>query len=339
MRLAAAAVGLALAGAPRVAGGGPPLVRCLLVAPLENASDLPDAAAVANEVLFGSAVASSGRSLDEPSLRAVFAGSGLELPPGVPAGIAVDLAEVLGADGVVYGEVAGSGKGRLPSLTVAVRLALAGSRELVHAASARAAPTPGEPWAAALRRAAGEAAKELAPFVGGPPLPGCFDPVRLAQVRRLALAAGPSAPPPDRPSSPPGPPSAPSPRQVEWVQRLAAGQRTPLDGLTFDGRTARILRASGLEDLAAALRAAPGVRIRIEGFVDASGRAEEDQRLSRDMAQATAERLSALGIPMSRLAFAGRGDASPLLPNFTARGRARNRRVEVVPLPATASHP
>jgi flagellar motor protein MotB len=48
------------------------------------------------------------------------------------------------------------------------------------------------------------------------------------------------------------------------------------------------------------------------------------------MAQAAGERLVALGVPQTRIAWRGRGGTDPLLPNFTARGRATNRRVEVV---------
>jgi outer membrane protein OmpA-like peptidoglycan-associated protein len=272
-------------------------------------------------------------------LRAVFAGSSLELPEGVPPGVAVDLAEVLGADGVLYGAVEGSGKGQFPSLTVTLRLALAGSRELVRTASVKAMARQGEPLVAALREAASEAEAEVTACVGGPPLPGCFEPTRLGRVRALALAAGPAAP--AHPREPPAP-VAPAPatvRQAEWSSRLAAGQRFLVEGVTFDGRSRRITRGSGLEDLAFALRAAPTLRVRIEGFVDSTGRPADDLRLSLEMAQAAAERLSALGVPKSRLTFRGRGDEAPLLPNFTARGRARNRRVEVVPLPATASRP
>jgi outer membrane protein OmpA-like peptidoglycan-associated protein len=48
------------------------------------------------------------------------------------------------------------------------------------------------------------------------------------------------------------------------------------------------------------------------------------------MAEATGRRLLDLGVPRDRLTWAGRGGESPILPNFTARGRAANRRVEVV---------
>jgi len=351
MRLLAAALAAALSGGPAPAASQPPVggesgpsprVRCLLVAPLENASDLPEAAQAANDVLFASPGAARGRALPEAELRAVFAGSTLELPRGVPPSVALDLAEVLGADGVLYGAIEGSARDSPPSLTVTLRLALAGTRELVRTESLAAAPRHGEPPLAALRRAAAEAGREALGSVGGPPLPGCFDPGRLARVRDLAIAAGPAAPTATaaQPAAAPGarpPPPPPSARQVEWTGRLAAGERFVVEGVAFAGRSARLSRDQGLEDLSAALRSAPAARVRIEGFVDSTGRTAEDARLSLAMAQAAVERLVALGVPRDRFAAAGRGGDAPLLPNFTARGRARNRRVEVVALPETAA--
>jgi len=341
MRLAAAALAAALVGgrAEASAAEGPATVRvrCLLIAPLENASDVPDAAGAADEALFASAGASRGKALPERDLRAIFAGSPMELPQGLSPSVAMDLAGVLGADGVLYGSVEGSGRGEEPTLAVTLHLA-GGSRELIRAATARVARGPGETTLAAVRRAATETGEGVLSPVGGPPLPGCFDPERLARVRELALAARKARP--EAPAPPAPPFAAPATaRQAEWSWRLGAKERFVLEGVSFEGRSARIARASGLEDLAGALRASPSARIRIEGFVDASGQADGDARLSLAMAQAVAERLVALGIPRERLTWTGRGSDAPLLPNFTARGRARNRRIEVVALPETASRP
>ena len=73
--------------------------------------------------------------------------------------------------------------------------------------------------------------------------------------------------------------------------------------------------------------------------MDSSGRPDEDVRLSMRMAEAAGELLVELGVARERLSWTGRGGDAPLFPNFTARGRAGNRRVEVVPLSETASHP
>ena len=49
------------------------------------------------------------------------------------------------------------------------------------------------------------------------------------------------------------------------------------------------------------------------------------------MAQAAGRRLVELGVPGAQLGSVGRGGESPVLPNFTARGRAAN------PAPAAAA--
>ncbi len=98
----------------------------------------------------------------------------------------------------------------------------------------------------------------------------------------------------------------------------------------YAGRSADLSRDGGLADLALVLLASPGLTVRLEGFVDASPDAAADLKLSAAMAQAAAARLRDLGVDGARIATAGRGGESPLLPNFTARSRAANRRVEVV---------
>jgi outer membrane protein OmpA-like peptidoglycan-associated protein len=70
--------------------------------------------------------------------------------------------------------------------------------------------------------------------------------------------------------------------------------------------------------------------VRIEGFVDTTSDPAADVRLSAAMAQAAGQRLLQLGVDGSRVTWAGRGAESPLVPNFTARGRAANRRIEAV---------
>ena len=103
-----------------------------------------------------------------------------------------------------------------------------------------------------------------------------------------------------------------------------------LEDVVFAGRTAELQRDAGLADLAIAFGSLPAGSLRLEAFVDTTPDRAADERLSAAMAQVAGERLVALGVPRTRIAWQGRGSAEPLLPNFTARGRATNRRVEVV---------
>ncbi len=109
-----------------------------------------------------------------------------------------------------------------------------------------------------------------------------------------------------------------------------ARERFVVEDVTFLGRSSRFERDTGLADLAAAVVASPSVRIRLEGFVDASADPDEDLRLSMELARAAGRRLVQLGVPRDRVTWAGRGREAPIVPNFTLRGRSANRRVEVV---------
>ncbi len=120
-----------------------------------------------------------------------------------------------------------------------------------------------------------------------------------------------------------------------WMERLYPGGRFVVAGIVFEGRGGSLVAADGLSDLAAALREVPGVRVRVEAFVDASDDPGGDTRVSEGMAREVADRLAALGVPRARISWAGRGGESPILPNSSARARETNRRIEVVVLPRT----
>ncbi|MET1080087.1 MAG: OmpA family protein [Pseudomonas sp.] len=70
--------------------------------------------------------------------------------------------------------------------------------------------------------------------------------------------------------------------------------------------------------------------VRIEGYTDAQGEAAENLELSRSRAQLVADVLLDLGINEKRIQVEGYGEAYPVADNASSRGRAQNRRVEVV---------
>jgi outer membrane protein OmpA-like peptidoglycan-associated protein len=74
----------------------------------------------------------------------------------------------------------------------------------------------------------------------------------------------------------------------------------------------------------------PRRSIRIEGYTDSTGAAEDNLKLSRDRAQAVADMLVDLGVEEKRIDVEGYGDQYPVEANATERGRALNRRVEIV---------
>lgn len=86
-----------------------------------------------------------------------------------------------------------------------------------------------------------------------------------------------------------------------------------------------------LKDLAAVLKKYPQYDIRVEGYTDNSGAPDYNLKLSKARARAIAKWLIRhAGVDSKKIAWIGKGEADPIVPNTTRAGRARNRRVEIV---------
>lgn len=70
--------------------------------------------------------------------------------------------------------------------------------------------------------------------------------------------------------------------------------------------------------------------IRIEGYTDNTGDRQGNLKLSRERAQSVADMLIDLGVNEKRVQVEGYGEQFPVDVNATERGRAQNRRVEIV---------
>lgn len=70
--------------------------------------------------------------------------------------------------------------------------------------------------------------------------------------------------------------------------------------------------------------------VRIEGYTDSTGDKAHNLALSKARAQSVADTLIDLGIDDSRVRVEGYGDEFPVEANASERGRAKNRRVEIV---------
>jgi outer membrane protein OmpA-like peptidoglycan-associated protein len=319
-------------------------VRCLIVAPFENASNSPLAAEVATGAVLSGLSASGTRVFPVKELRALFRDTPVELPEGVPPGLAMELAQLVGADAAIYGTIEGTSGRADPGLIVSVRLALSPQRELLYATTFAVAPRRGETAESAVRRTLSETTNAMIVRLGNSRGGSCFDRHRLDSLRALALAEGTPKPAPPPPVPAPEPAPVPTPRstpphsapltahQKDFAQRLARREQFIVDDVAFKGRTAQLQRDSGLADLAFALVTTPDAKVKIEGHVDTTNDPVEDAQLSTAMAQAAADRLAELGVPRERIQVEGRGSDSPRLPNFTVRGRTANRRIEAVGL-------
>lgn len=95
------------------------------------------------------------------------------------------------------------------------------------------------------------------------------------------------------------------------------------------------LRASSLptlNEISAALKAQPGLKIEIYGHTDGSGARAYNLDLSRRRAESVKAFLETSGIDASRMRSMGFGPDRPIDSNTTKAGRAKNRRVEIKPI-------
>lgn len=88
-----------------------------------------------------------------------------------------------------------------------------------------------------------------------------------------------------------------------------------------------------LNRIAAALRTESNWRMRIEGHTDSVGRELFNEELSLQRAEAVRDYLAKQGLDARRSEAAGRGEHMPIADNGTAKGRAANRRIEIIITP------
>jgi outer membrane protein OmpA-like peptidoglycan-associated protein len=83
-----------------------------------------------------------------------------------------------------------------------------------------------------------------------------------------------------------------------------------------------------LDDVAAAMKDYPKIRVEIGGHTDNVGDDTQNQRLSKDRADAVFEYLLSKGVGAQRMMTVGYGETRPVDTNMTETGRLSNRRVE-----------
>jgi outer membrane protein OmpA-like peptidoglycan-associated protein len=88
--------------------------------------------------------------------------------------------------------------------------------------------------------------------------------------------------------------------------------------------------AGSVDQIAALLKAAPTLKVSIEGHTDNVGTPESNKKLSEDRAKAVMDAVVAKGVAADRMTAVGRGQDAPVADNRKEEGRALNRRVEVV---------
>ena len=119
---------------------------------------------------------------------------------------------------------------------------------------------------------------------------------------------------------------------VLQTQETARGLIVNLSDVLFDFNK-YTLKPDAREKLAKVsgiLLAYPDLKIQVEGYTDNVGTEAYNQKLSEQRAGAVRDYLVSQGVGANNVTSTGYGVASPVAPNTTAAGRAKNRRVQLV---------
>lgn len=92
-----------------------------------------------------------------------------------------------------------------------------------------------------------------------------------------------------------------------------------------------------LDSVAVVLKEYDDTAIQIDGHTDSTGSREYNQRLSEARATAVRDVLLANDIQIARTQVTGYGETKPIANNYSDKGRAENRRVNLKLIPLTAS--
>ena len=127
----------------------------------------------------------------------------------------------------------------------------------------------------------------------------------------------------DEPTPPPVPPT---PTRIEQRIYFPFARKDPRRDANYDATPV-------LDDVAAYLRATLAAKVKIVGHADDRGEVPFNEKLSLDRATSVKALLEARGIAADRVSTEGAGRSAPIATNSSEDGRARNRRVEFVPVP------
>lgn len=159
---------------------------------------------------------------------------------------------------------------------------------------------------------------------------GKLDDVVVQSVRPTADTTRVATRIPEKPSATPTSP-APAPPASTALPTLATGKTVTLDNVYFDQSSYQLRPESyaQLNQLLAALKAKPTLRIEVAGHTDNVGDARLNLGLSENRARVITNYLIIRGIAESRLHYKGYGSTQPVAASDTEENRKKNRRVEV----------
>jgi outer membrane protein OmpA-like peptidoglycan-associated protein len=103
-----------------------------------------------------------------------------------------------------------------------------------------------------------------------------------------------------------------------------------LNGIEFQSGKATIKKTSFgiLDDIVKVMNENPSYNLSIKGHTDNAGKADKNQKLSEDRANAVKDYMVKKGVDGKRMTAQGFGQDKPVASNSTKAGKAKNRRVE-----------
>ncbi len=125
----------------------------------------------------------------------------------------------------------------------------------------------------------------------------------------------------------------PPPAPVAAPEPPPAPEKLVLEGVNFDNNSATLRPDANeiLDKAAATLQKWGDVKVEVSGYTDSNNTDAYNLELSDRRANAVRDYLISKGVDATRLTAKGYGETNPIADNNTAEGRAKNRRVELVP--------
>jgi outer membrane protein OmpA-like peptidoglycan-associated protein len=117
------------------------------------------------------------------------------------------------------------------------------------------------------------------------------------------------------------------------LEESAAALRVTMQGALVFASASSIVQPSAqeaLDRIATAMTSVSQSRLTVIGHTDSAGASRFNQSLSEARAKAVLDYLAGKGVETGRMVAEGRGKDEPVADNATAKGRAANRRVELL---------
>lgn len=319
-------------------------LRCIAVLPFNNITDFPEAGTIAPELIAVELYRSRRFNVLESSeVERILERRGVALENHIDNETAGKIGRTLGVDGVIVGSVNDYGFRNLSSKARAIPVA--GVQVVLLDVRKGGVLWSGEAWddgfdlSLSHRMPLNEVVqrvmhKLLRPLLSEIPERDLdHREVCWAEAGTITLVKKVEEAPQARPVPRLGRP------QREFYDLLLKDKSRVLDGVGFKPGGIALSPASiaSLQALGPALKAVldsdPTLRLRFEGHCDSM----ESDAGSREISLRRAERVKEFfvrnfSLPSERIEAAGAGSGKPVMPNTTARGRGKNRRVEVFAL-------